>query len=303
MTIELTNKCNFRCSYCPHSTRDRPPSDDLNVFDRPFGFMSQETFDLCLDNAWKYAESLSFSFFGEQMLHPRFSELIASIPAERPYRLVTNTNGSLLTERNIEALMRFDVVRFSIDSIDSESFNRLRPGGAILTVEGRPGHDRFAALAEQIERWLARPGHPHTQLVFVTTEANKGLREEYLDYWRPRLGPADCVVTKSVISYGGVMTDPYMTENPCTIPVDNRLNVAFNGDCTPCNLDVNIALCVGNVHEIPDLMEMTRSSRYAAVMDGIRDRYGICGNCKDANNHVESTLHWGLAPVHRRCAA
>src|SRR5262245_4500496 len=152
MTIELTNKCNFRCTYCPHATRgrDEHAGDDVNRFDRPQGFMSRETFDLALANAHRYADALSFSFFGEQTLHLRFADWIGAIPARRPFRLVTNTNGSLLTSRNVEALLRFDVVRFSIDSCDSESFEKLRPGGAVLTVEGRRGGDRFAALAEQI---------------------------------------------------------------------------------------------------------------------------------------------------------
>jgi radical SAM protein with 4Fe4S-binding SPASM domain len=294
MTVELTNKCNFRCTYCPHSTRGRDVADDVNKFDRTQGFMSQATFDLCLVNARKYAESVSFSFFGEQMLHPRFSELIDSIPTDRPYRLVTNTNGSLLTEANLDALKRFDVVRFSIDSTTSESFERLRPGGAVLTIEGSRGGDRFEALTGQIERWLSLPDHPHTQLVYVTTDANKDDRQQYLDYWLPQMGPDDCVVMKSMLSYGGVMTDPYLTEHPCTIPQDNRLNVAFNGDCTPCNLDVNIALCVGNIHETPDLMEMTETPRYESVMKGIRRKQGICRNCHDANNHRESTLYPGV---------
>ena len=60
--------------------------------------------------------------FGEQMLHRRFSELIYSIPRNRPYRLVINTNGSLFTPLNLDALNRFDLVRFSIDSTTSESF-------------------------------------------------------------------------------------------------------------------------------------------------------------------------------------
>jgi radical SAM protein with 4Fe4S-binding SPASM domain len=294
MTIELTNRCNFRCSYCPHSVRGHDQGDDLNTFDRPFGFMSQETFDLCLAGARNHAESVSFSFFGEQMLHPRFAELIFSIPRTRPYRLVTNTNGSLLTRLNIDALKRFDLVRFSLDSTDSASFERLRPGGAVLTVEGQRGDDRYETLTEQIECWLSLPDHPRTQLVYVTTDANQHDRQAYLDHWLPRMGPNDCVVLKSVISYGGVMEDAYMTEHPCTIPQDNRINVAWNGDCTPCNLDVNVALCVGNIHETPDLLEMTASDRYRQVMEDIRARRGICRNCRDANNHEESTLYPGV---------
>jgi radical SAM protein with 4Fe4S-binding SPASM domain len=249
MAVELTNYCNFSCTYCPHSTRGRDAPPDVNRFDRPQGFMSDETFALCLENAHKYANSVSISFFGEQMLHPRFDDLIRTVPRQRPYRLITNTNGSLLTEENIETLKLFDIVRFSIDSTDAESFERLRPGGAILTIQGKRGANRYDTLADKID--------------------------------------------KSVLSYGGVMKDPYMTENPCTIPEDGRLIVAFNGDCTPCNLDVNVALGIGNIHETPDLRKMVSSRRSRAVMRGIRRNEGICRNCNDANNHQESLLYWG----------
>ncbi|MHC4217248.1 MAG: SPASM domain-containing protein [Planctomycetota bacterium] len=149
-------------------------------------------------------------------------------------------------------------------------------------------------VVNKLSRMLGRlPDHPHTQLVYVTTDANRDDRQQYLEYWLPRMGPDDCVVMKSVLSYGGVMDDPYMTEHPCTIPEDHRLNVAWNGDCTPCNLDVNVALCVGNIHETSDLMDMTRTPRYGMVMDGIRAKQGICRKCTDANNHRESTLYSG----------
>ncbi len=120
-----------------------------------------------------------------------------------------------------------------------------------------------------------------------------GDRQQYLDTWLSRMGPRDCVVMKSVISYGGVIKDPYQTENPCTIPEDHRVNIAFNGDVTPCNLDVNIALCIGNTHETGDLKTMLASPRARAVFDRIRRNQGICSNCNDANNHQESMLYWG----------
>jgi radical SAM protein with 4Fe4S-binding SPASM domain len=293
MAVELTNYCNFSCTYCPHSTRGRDAPPDVNRFDRPQGFMSDETFALCLENARKYADSVSISFFGEQMLHPRFDDLIRSVPRQRSYRLITNTNGSLLTEKNIDTLKLFDIVRFSIDSADAESFERLRPGGAILTIQGRRGASRYDTLAEKIEHWLSLPDHPPTALVHVTTEANKHARQDYLDHWLPRLQPTDCVIVKSVLSYGGVMKDPYMTDNPCTVPDDRRLIVAFNGDCTPCNLDVNVALSIGNIHETPDLRKMLSSRRARAVMRGIRRNEGICRRCNDANNHQETLLYRG----------
>lgn len=293
MAVELTNHCNFACTYCPHSTRGQPTPDDVNRFDRAQGFMSDETFGLCLANARKYAHSVSISFFGEQMLHPRFADLIRSVPPRRPYQLITNTNGSLLTERSLETLKLFDVVRFSIDSADSDSFERLRPGGAILTIGGKRGVNRYRALAEKIEHWLSLPDHPPTCLVYVKTQSNRDAVQEYLDHWLPLMPPDDHVIVKSVLSYGGAVKDPYMTENPCTIPRDDRLVVAWNGDCTPCNLDVNVALCIGNIHRTPDLRRLLASGRAGAVLRGIRRNQGICRNCNDANNHQETMLYPG----------
>ena len=294
MAVELTNYCNFSCSYCPHAIRNQGAVENVNPFDRRQGFMSDETFALALENAAKYARSVSISFFGEQMLHRRFNELIRSVPRDRKYHLVTNTNGSLLTHKNIETLKLFDIVRFSIDSVDSESFERLRPGSAVLTINGKRGENRFDTLAEKIEHWLNLPDHPPTFLVHVTTDANQHDRQAYLDHWLPRMGPNDHVIMKSVISYGGVMKDPYMTENPCTIPEDKRVVIAWNGDCTPCNLDVNVALKYGNIHVTPDLRRMIRSAKYKRVISGIRRNQGICANCDDANNHVESVSYQGL---------
>lgn len=297
MAVEMTNRCNFSCSYCPHAFRGQDMPDDVNRFDRPQGFISKETFDLCLANAEKYAATMTFGFFGEQMLHPKFGQLISSVPKRRSYTLVINTNGSLLTKKNIDILKMFDVVRLSIDSIDSDSFESLRPGGAILTINGKRGDDRFDTLREKIEYWFNEPVHPMTALVHVTTDENKDARQAYLEYWLPRIPPQDSVTMKSVISYGGVIKDPYMTVNPCTIPEDNRVVIAWNGDVTPCNLDVNIALKYGNIHEIPDLLSMIRSRKYKNVIKSIRSNQGICTNCNDANNHVESMTYPGLKDV------
>lgn len=299
MAVEMTNKCNFSCSYCPHAFRGQDMPDDVNRFDRPQGFISKETFELCLENAEKYAASMTFGFFGEQLLHPKFADLISSIPKQRSYRLIINTNGSLLTRKNIDVLKMFDLVRLSIDSMNSDSFETLRPGGAILTINGKRGDNRFETLREKIEYWFNETDHPQTTLVHVTTDENKDERQAYLEYWLPRIPVQDSAILKSVLSYGGVIKNPYMTVNPCTIPEDNRVVIAFNGDVTPCNLDVNVALKYGNINETPDLKKLIKSAKYKAVIKAIRSNQGICANCNDANNHVESMSYPGLKGINQ----
>ena len=52
---EFTNHCNFKCRFCPHSVY-RKRSDGGNQFNREKGYMSDELFNLALENAEKYAK-------------------------------------------------------------------------------------------------------------------------------------------------------------------------------------------------------------------------------------------------------
>jgi len=292
MQPEFTNHCNFKCRLCPHSTY-RKPSAGGNRFDREKGYMSNEVFDLFLANAEKYATTVLIGFFGEQLLHPKFEEFVRVFPKRKPYELVLFSNWSLVTRKNMETLKLFDNVRISIDASNSDLWEQLCPSGAVLDLDGAPGKNRYETLVEKIEYWLGLPDHPLTRLKYVVSSVNEGDREVFLKEWLPKMGPNDGVAMKSVISYGGVMRDSYMQENPCTVYNEYRMTVAWNGDCSPCNLDVNMDLCVGNLIETRDIGKMVKQDRYKQVRDGMRRKAGICANCFDANNHTESMEYPG----------
>ena len=80
------------------------------------------------------------------------------------------------------------------------------------------------------------------------------------------------------------MSDVVMRRYKCTIPREKRLIVGYDGTCSPCNLDVNLALNIGDMNEVGDLKDIIQSQRYRVVMAGIRRKKGICKNCFDANN-------------------
>lgn len=96
---------------------------------------------------------------------------------------------------------------------------------------------------------------------------------------------------------GGVMADRIMSRYPCTIPREKRLVIGYDGTCSPCNLDVNLALNVGNLNDVDDMAEIVRSRKYKEVMRGIRRRQGICQNCFDANNRRLTKNYPGLRRV------
>lgn len=90
------------------------------------------------------------------------------------------------------------------------------------------------------------------------------------------------------------MQNSFMSRYKCTIPRERRLMVAWNGECSPCNLDVNIALNIGNLNDVEDMREIVCNQKYKTVMRVIRNRWGICRNCTDANNRRYTRNYRGL---------
>jgi radical SAM protein with 4Fe4S-binding SPASM domain len=278
MSIEFTNHCNHDCVMCPQSVYRQD-----NRFDRNKGWLSDDVFDLFLENARKYAKSVCIGFFGEQMLHPRFYEFMNRLAKDRPYELTLFSDWSLLEASMSPLLIGCDVVKISLDASNCELFNKLCPGGDYNTV------------VNNIEWWLDLPGHSKTYLVFVTSSLNKHDKQAFLDKWLPKLPKNDGIITKSVISYGGVMKDEYMTDNACKVADQNRLIVSWNGDCSPCNLDVNMSMKAGNIQETNDVADIIDGGIYKNWIKSIKRKEGICENCFDANNHKETVIHRRVA--------
>jgi sulfatase maturation enzyme AslB (radical SAM superfamily) len=292
---EFTNHCNFRCRFCPHSVY-RQQSDGGNRFNRDKGHMSDELFSLVLENAAKYAKRVQIGFFGEPLLHPKFGEYITSFPANRRYCVDLNTNWSLVTRKTMDSLKHLDLVIISLDASYSSLYEELCPGGSVLDLDGRPCRDRHAVLVDKIDYWLRLADHAPTRIVYVVSSVNEHDVKTFVDQWRPKLClPGDHVLTKSVLSYGGVMRDSHMRENSCAIRSQRWFTVAWNGDCSPCNLDVNLELKAGNLLELRDMRTVVEGDKWHQVMTAVRQRLGICANCFDANNWTENRICRGTS--------
>ncbi len=289
VSIELTNICNFVCPFCPQAYKHAAATPGGAPYDRRQGFMTRAVFDRAVDECERVARRVELGFFGEQTLHAHYAELVRSL-AKRSFELELNTNVSFVTDDMMDAWVEagVELVRLSLDAITPEVFDRARPG-QVRDLEGRVVADgeRMAAINAKVERWLARPDHGPTRLVYVKSSHNDvpGEQQRFVEHWRPRLGPDDYVLAKQVLSYGGKTADPLVEAHRCNVWEIGYLMVDWRGRVSPCNLDTNMDLVLGNVMDDSlDALYHGPAAQRLRALTGCGREISPCRTCVDGNN-------------------
>jgi len=290
-SVELTNHCNFKCVYCPHAYYKQQVTPSGNVFDRSKGFMDRELFDKAIDEAQYWAKNVAIGFFGEQQMHPHFDEFVQSVPkkGERKFDFTINSNWSLITEESLPTYNCFNTVRISLDASTKEAWEALCPGSNLLRADGSVGEGRYETLVEKVKWFLQLKHRPKVNLIVVRQEANKEDEKRMVQLWRPLLRKGDRLNTKCILTFGGVVFDPYMPEHrECKVVREHRFVIAHDGRCTPCSLDVNLVMAAGNLRT-QTVAEIVASDWWKRTLEGIDKRIGLCSNCFDGQNHSQRT--------------
>ncbi len=121
--IELTNRCNLSCIFCPHS------SDDFAATDMPAELISK------LEPMLPYLDEVGIFGLGETFLAKTWREFFVKIKSHRAMTRIF-TSGTMLSDDDIELLIKhgLDNLTFSIDTTDAEQYKALRPHGQLDTV-------------------------------------------------------------------------------------------------------------------------------------------------------------------------
>jgi MoaA/NifB/PqqE/SkfB family radical SAM enzyme len=160
--IEPTNLCNLNCRTCVR-----------NVWNEPLGIMSDAVFNRVIEGLNKFtpAPKVFFGGFGEPLLHPKISDMVARTKAlGASVELITN--GTLLKPDLLDELVSIgiDVLWVSIDGAKPESYADVRLGAALTKVLENLSHFRKT----QSRHASLLSGLPQTQLgiVFVAMKSN-----------------------------------------------------------------------------------------------------------------------------------
>ncbi|MCC7516428.1 MAG: radical SAM protein [Pseudomonadales bacterium] len=162
--IELTNRCNATCDFCP---REKTPKQ---------GFMSMAVFDQVIDRVLALGghNKATLTGLGEPMLHPQFLEFVAH-GIRRGLHVDIVSNGSRLTPTLSAGLLDagLKTIVFSVSDIDD----------AYDKVYGLP----FSVTRDNIVDFIQQSrGRCHVQITVVRHDGNVGQIDDIVSFWQTR---------------------------------------------------------------------------------------------------------------------
>ncbi|MFQ5449109.1 MAG: radical SAM/SPASM domain-containing protein [Nitrospinaceae bacterium] len=112
--IELTNVCNFDCTFCPKQEMTR--KYEYMDYDRVCGIIDQVA-------EYNLAEKITFHVMGEPFMHPKFFDILDHA-AQLGVKTGITTNGTYLNEEIAARLEKVTVsqMNISLQTPDEESF-------------------------------------------------------------------------------------------------------------------------------------------------------------------------------------
>jgi len=153
--IELTGRCNYRCSFCALAARESQPTKDMDL-----DFFKRITREMREAGV----EEIGVFFIGESFLSPKL--LVAAVEYLKlelgmPYVFLTS-QASPATPANVEAVMRagLDSLKWSVNSADDLQFEEIMKA---------PAHLRKKALENIRWAWHIRQGKGYKTKLYASS--------------------------------------------------------------------------------------------------------------------------------------
>jgi radical SAM protein with 4Fe4S-binding SPASM domain len=201
-------------------------------------------------------------FRGESMLHPQFIEMMAYAKKQGVRPIQYTSNATRMNEKIARAIvdLEIDFISFSVDSIDPDTYARVRPGGNLdKTLKN------IAYFCEYKQKKMAKL--PEVQVSVVKTPTTAVAIEEFVSFWREKVDRVRVYEAHSLDGNFGSLggkDDLFVGGRlPCHKPFSDMV-VYWNGDVALCNHDWDRKVQIGNVG-LTSISEVWNNERYRAI--------------------------------------
>lgn len=260
--IEITNRCNRSCSFCP-GTRRTPK------------VMTMEEFQTITGKLEGVTEYLYLHVMGEPLVHP---ELIALIryATERGFRVVLTTNGTLLNKRT-EELLTSGVYKINISLHSFEEDNATEQERYVRDCISFADAASNAGILIILRLWNEGTDEGRNDWTLEL------LKQQFGEGWNTDARGAR-IRPKLHLEYGKRFDWPdteapvYGDEVFC-YGLKDHFAVLSDGTVIPCCLDREGVIALGNLFE-NSVEEIMTSRRAKSIAEGFQRREAVEELCK-----------------------
>lgn len=190
ISIELTDKCNLKCHYCPKSL-------DIGIKGSHMEYgLFKKTVDEALSEG-RLDRALLVGF-GEPFLYPHLEDAVAYIKQRSPGTKVTLTsNGTLLSGEIGTRLARagLDQITISVNATSREQYHRINAADE---------YDKVVANTTAFLDAVNAETSSMTVFVQVLEVLNDEAQiKKFYEFWTPRLGNCGIIQRQPFVNWGG----------------------------------------------------------------------------------------------------
>ena len=268
--VESASCCNLHCLMCPN--KDMTP-EQKNVM--PF-----DLFRKIVDEARGFANDMYLHHRGEPLLNPRLCDMIG-YAREAGIRTRFHTNGTVLSEDKVQPLLQAvpDLVSFSVDGFDKETYERVRVGADFETTVANILRLARARRAQGVRKpyiVVEKIRFVHSAVAETPAHVSE-LRQRFL------AAGVDEVIEKE--EYIWTTADAPARVEPrtcsiCTFPW-YAMVICADGTVTPCPQDFWAKMAMGNARTA-SLAEIWNGDAYRDLRRRFRtdvDSLPLCRKC------------------------
>lgn len=279
--IEITNKCNLTCSFCPRT--GRPPAD-----------MDAALFARIVEEVKPLTDKVYFHVMGEPLMHPYFTQFI-QICADKALPVAITTNGTMLNTDFAKALLDPIVhrINFSLDAlhpIELDESNDNGTLGKILAFTSRAFEQRpdlyiyyrlwnlaFSSerLDSEMNRQICRRIEDAFGIAIPTHGHSSGRKSRQL------LNRLYLHLDTRFTWPGEGESRLHNTSGFCHA-LSSHFAILVDGTVVPCCLDHNGVTALGNCRE-ESLNSILEGPRATAMIAGFEERRLIEPLCQECN--------------------
>lgn len=262
--IEITNRCNRACTFCP-GTKRAPK------------FLTMEEFCEITEKLQGITDYLYFHVMGEPLVHPLLPEFIRHAN-EQGFKVILTTNGTLLSKRGKE-LTEAGVYKVNISLHSFEEGSKEDQRAYIRECLQFADHASRAGVLIILRLW--NEGYDEGK----NEETVDLLKEAFPETWVPDARGAR-IRPKLHLEYGTrfVWPDkerPELGKEVFCYGLKDHFAILSNGSVIPCCLDREGVITLGNIFTDP-LEEILSSERAKRLVEGFQRRSAteeLCRKC------------------------